>query len=66
MYIYECYAMRNKTQIPTARSNHVTFNVQNIYVLGRRRHRWEDNVKMDRTALRRGGCALDSTGLGQA
>ena len=34
-------------------------------MLGRRRHRWEDNVKMDRTALRKGGRALDSTGLGQ-
>ena len=58
--------MRNKSEINTARSNHFTFNVQNINVLGRYRHRWEDNVKMDRTALRRGGCALDSTGLGQA
>ena len=44
--------------------NHVTFNVQNIYLLGRRKCRWEDNVKMDRTALRKGGRALDSSGLG--
>jgi hypothetical protein len=66
MHTYDCYAMRNKTEITTARTNHVLFNVQNIYVLGRRRHRWEDKVKMDRTALRRGVRALDSSGFGQA
>jgi hypothetical protein len=65
MYTYECYAARNKTEIQTAWTNRVTFNVQNICVLGRRRNIWEDNVKMDRTALRKGGHALDSSGLGQ-
>jgi hypothetical protein len=47
MHIYEYYAMINKTEIPTARIKHVTFNVQNIYVLERRRRKWEDNIKMD-------------------
>ena len=34
-------------------------------MFGRRRRRWEGNVKMDRTAFRQGGRALDSSGLGQ-
>ena len=33
-------------------------------MLGRRTHRGEDNVKMDRTALRKGGHEVDSSGLG--
>jgi len=34
-------------------------------VLGRLTHKWEDNVKMDGTALRKGGGGLDTFGLGQ-
>ena len=33
-------------------------------MLGRLIHRWEDSVKMDRTALRKGGREVDSSGLG--
>ena len=34
-------------------------------MLERRSHRWEDNVKMDGTALRKGGGGLHTFGLGQ-
>ena len=33
-------------------------------MLGRRTHRGEDNVKMDRTALRKGGREVESSDLG--
>ena len=33
-------------------------------MLGRRTQRWEDNVKLDRTALRKGGLEVDSSSLG--
>ena len=35
-------------------------------MLGRRRYRWEDNVKMERTTLTKCGRALSQSGLGQA
>jgi hypothetical protein len=41
------------------------FQCSDIYVLGRRRSKWEDIVKTDRTALREGGRAMDSSGLGE-
>jgi len=63
MHTYGCYAMINKTEISTAWKNHVSSNVQNIYFTGSGRSKWEDNVKMDRTALREGGRAMDSSGL---
>jgi hypothetical protein len=33
--------------------------------LGRPRHRWEDNIKMDLREMRIDGCDLDSAGAGQ-
>ena len=63
MQTYECYDRRNKTETSTAWKIHATSNVQNIYVTGSGRSKWEDNVKMDRTSLREGGRAMDSSGL---
>jgi hypothetical protein len=33
--------------------------------LGRSRHRWEDNIKMDLKIIMMRGCELDSNGSGQ-
>jgi len=51
--------MRLKTEISTVCKSRVTSNVQNVYILGIRRSKWEDNVKMDRTALRKGGRGIE-------
>jgi len=33
-------------------------------LLGRDRHRWEDNIKTDTKEVLKGGCRLDSSGSG--
>jgi hypothetical protein len=55
----------HNTTRPAALIYHLTFNVQDICALGRLRHRWDNNVKMDHTPLRKKGRGLDSSGLGQ-
>jgi hypothetical protein len=64
-YTYKCYVLINKLEITTARTNRVTFNVQNIYVMGIRRHLWEQNDEVDRTAHRKGGRGLGTLAMGQ-
>jgi len=59
MHTYESYAMINKTEILTALKKSYNFQCSEYLSAGKTWRRWEDNVKMDRTALRKGGHTMD-------